>query len=317
MPKTFWRSSPPGIDAAALVLPNPNHPLAPQSLMTWLASLPNGYQENVASIPLVAIAVCIVAYRRGWRPPAWLTALALFFALSALGPFIRVLGVNTHIPGPWALLRYGPVIGLARTPARFSVVVTLAVAVMFAAALAWLANQRPNWRRAILASVGLLLAVELCPVPRPLYAASIPRIYEYVAAGPADAVVLELPFGIRDGASSVGNFSALTQFFQTGHGKPVMGGYLSRVARRRAAELRRNPELNALTLLSENQPLTPEQAQALKDRGPQRLADDNVRFIVIDRSRASDLLRATAIDAFRLRFVASDGPFELYQPEER
>ena len=314
MPTTFWRSSPPGIDAAALLAPNPNHPLAPEALTAWLASLPNGYQENVASIPIIALGVCILAYRRGWRPPSWLTALAVFFTLASFGPFVRVLGMNTHVPGPWALLRYGPLIGLARTPARFSVVVMLAAAVMFAAALTWLTRLRPARRRTILAIVGVLLAFELCPIPRTLYAASIPRIYEQVAAGPPDAVVLELPFGIRDGASSIGNFSALTQFFQTAHGKVVMGGYLSRVARRRAAELQRNPVLNALVLLSEEQPLTPDQMRALGDNAPRVLEEERVRFVVIDRARASPMLRTTAIDALRLRHLGSDAGFELYQP---
>ena len=42
--------------------------------------------------------------------------------------------MNTHVPGPWAFLRYVPVIGLARTPSRFSIVFMLALAVLFAAA---------------------------------------------------------------------------------------------------------------------------------------------------------------------------------------
>ena len=32
----FWRSSPHGVDLAAFVLPNPNHPLAPDALRAWL-----------------------------------------------------------------------------------------------------------------------------------------------------------------------------------------------------------------------------------------------------------------------------------------
>jgi hypothetical protein len=312
-PRIFWRSSPPGVDAASFIVPNPNHAFAPDMLTTWLTSQPNGYQENVASIPVVAIAVCLIAYRRGWRPPRWLTGLAIFFGLLSLGPFIRVLGVNTHVPGPWALLRYGPVIGLARTPTRFSVVVMLAASILFAAALAWLGRDRPRARRAILAVVALLLAIELCPVPRPLYAATVPNIYRYVAAAPETAAVLELPFGLRDGASSVGNFSALTQFFQTAHGKTVMGGYLSRVSRRRAAEVQRDPVLNALILLSEGKSLTPAQLHALEREGPELLAGGNVRFVVIDRRRASEVLRTTALHALRLRAIAADGAFELYQ----
>jgi hypothetical protein len=33
-PATYWRSSPSGIDALAFILPNPSHPLAPDSIRT-------------------------------------------------------------------------------------------------------------------------------------------------------------------------------------------------------------------------------------------------------------------------------------------
>ena len=54
-PRVFWRSSPPGADLLAFVIPNPNHPLMPTAAADWLASHPNGYLENVVSIPLVAL----------------------------------------------------------------------------------------------------------------------------------------------------------------------------------------------------------------------------------------------------------------------
>ena len=44
--------------------------------------------------------------------------------------------------------------------------------------------------------------------------------------------VLNLPFGFRDGEWSQGDFSAATQFFQTVHEKPLIGGYLSRISPR-------------------------------------------------------------------------------------
>ena len=69
----------------------------------------------------MAIAVIVVAiWRAGYRPRAGWVALTIGFALLALGPFVYIAGVNTHVPGPWALLRYVPVIGLARMPTPVS-----------------------------------------------------------------------------------------------------------------------------------------------------------------------------------------------------
>jgi hypothetical protein len=134
--RVFWRSSPPGVDALAFVLPNPNHPLASQSIRDWLSRpRADAYLENVASLTFVALMTILVAWRTGWRPQRFWAGTAVFFSALALGPFIHVAGINTYIPGPWAVLRYVPVIGLARTPARFSIVLVLGVAVLFASAL--------------------------------------------------------------------------------------------------------------------------------------------------------------------------------------
>ena len=311
-PSIFWRSSPPGVDVAALFLPNPNHPLAPSALAAWLTSRPNGYLENVASIPFVVLGVLLLGWRAGWRPSRWWLGLALLFGALALGPFVHIAGINTHVPGPWAVLRYVPLIGLAHTPARFSVVLMLALAVMVATALTWAGRRDPSRRRMLLAGVGALALFELLPAPMTLHSAEVPPLYRHVAAAPDDAKLLELPFGIRDGTSSVGNFTARTQFYQTAHGKTIMGGYLSRLSPRRADEVRSDPVRNALALLGENRRLTPQQEADLLARGPSFVRAWNIQYVVIDTSTASPVLSGMAIKAFRLRHVETNGSLSLY-----
>ena len=199
---------------------------------------------------------------------------------------MHVAGVNTYVPGPWALLRYVPIVGLARSPTRFAIVLTLAVAVLVALALTWFGHRYPQRRRLLLAVAGLVLAFELLPAPRPLHSATVPPLYRHVAAAPEGTTLLELPFGIRDGTSSVGNFTARTQFYQTAHGKTIMGGYLSRLSTRRAAELRADPVRHALAVLSEEQELTPELARVLRERGPAFVRDHRIHYVVIDRDHA-------------------------------
>ena len=220
----YWRSSPQGVDLAAYLLPNPNHPLVPQGVRQWLAPRPDAYFENVASLTFVALLTMFAAWRAGWRIPRLWGGLAIAFGMLALGPFVHVARLNTYIPGPWALLRYLPVIGLARTPGRFSIVLMLAVAVLFAIALCWLGSRWPKHRTRLVGIVGALLVFELLPAPRLLYSATIPTVYRHVAAAPDDTRVLELPSGVRDGTMSVGNFTARSQFFQTSHGKKLIGG---------------------------------------------------------------------------------------------
>ena len=195
--------------------------------------------------------------------------------------------MNTHVPGPWALLRYVPIVGLARAPTRFGVVVILMVSVLFTSALAWLGAQAPRHRRALVGGIGVLLLFELLDTPRVLHSAAIPSIYQQIAADPGDVAVLELPFGVRDGTSSVGDFTARTQFYQTAHGKAILGGYLSRVARRHVLEVQGDPVLSALIVLSEHQPLSPQQRQALFDNGPGFVQRRRIGYVVFDQERMS------------------------------
>ena len=240
--------------------------------------------------------------------------LAVTFGAMALGPFIHIGGMNTYIPGPWALLRYAPMLGLARTPARFSVVMMLAVAVLFAAALEWFGRTYPKYRHAMLTIVAVLLAGELLPAPLTLHSAAVPNFYHRVAEASGDVRVLELPTGIRDGTSSVGNFSARSQYFQTMHGKPLIGGYLSRVSPESKSEVRRIDMIDALIVLSEGGTISPEREAALVASGPMFVHDANLGFVIVDRLRSSPALVDFATRALHLQRDEVDGNFELYEP---
>jgi hypothetical protein len=316
-PPVFWRSSPAGVDLLAFLLPNPNHPFAPEAWFDLLAQ-PNIALEHVASVTLVAVLAIGAAWRSGWRPPRLWVVIGLVFLLLALGPFVHVGTVNTYVPGPWALVRYVPIIGLVRTPARFTVVVMLAVAVLFALALRALRDGPARHQKWFIWTVGSVLLFELLPAPRALESAQPPSIYRQIAADPRhNARVLELPFGVRDGASSVGNFTGRSQFYQTVHHKPILGGGLSRVSRQRVSAVRRARILNALIRLSEGQHLSPAEIETLARRAPGFVARTNLAYVVIDRERASPELVDFALRVFRLERLGSDGPFELYRPTVR
>ena len=312
--RILWRSSPPGVDLLAFFLPNPNHFFTPDAVRAWLTPRPDAYLENVASLPLAALAAIAVAMRAGFKPARFWTALTITFALLALGPFVHVGGINTDIPGPWAIARYLPLVRLARTPARLAIVAVLGLSVLFAAALGYLGDRWPQRRRLLLCAAGGVMFFELLPAPRPLYSATVPAFYSTIAADRDTGPLLELPLGVRDGTSSVGNFTARSQFYQTVHGKALIGGYLSRVSRRRVTELREEPVLDALMSLSEGLPLDPKRERALVERGPEFIRRTRIGFVVIDGTRSSPQLRELAVRALRLRRVDGEGALDLYVP---
>jgi hypothetical protein len=314
-PAILWRSSPRGVDLLSFISPNPLHPLVRFLRGDAQVLAPTIFVEYTASLSLVAlliVAIAMVAAK--YRPrPAWLL-LPAGFGLFALGPFIQVLGMNTHVPGPWALLRYVPVVNTARTPTRFAVVVALGLAVLLAGALSALGQRFPARRRMIAALAILLITAELWPAPRTLYSANIPAMYETIREDPRPVRVLELPFGVRDGVSSAGNFSARYQFNQTLHGKRLIGGYLSRISKTRLEAMRRDfPMINALVALSERQPLTLDEYNAAVARGPEFVRKTELGWVVIDRDVTPARLEEFAHAAFGLEFVSREGSLTLYR----
>jgi hypothetical protein len=315
-PPVFWRSSPQGVDLLALVTPNPSHPLVRWLIGDGLRLAPARYLEQTASLSLVAIAVIAFAmWRAGYRPKAGWWVLTLVFAALALGPFVLVGGVNTYVLGPWALLRYVPVLGLARMPTRFAIVAALGLAMLLAGALAAIGARWPERRRAVALAVGALLIFELWPAPSILYSAEISPIYNIVAADPRPVRLLGLPVGVRDGVSSAGNFSARSQFNQTRHGKRLIGGYLSRISDKRLAQMRAEFQtLDRLITLSEGRPLSSADQAALLERGPGFVNRTEIGYVVIDERFISEETSRLITRAMNLREIARDAHLVLYVP---
>jgi hypothetical protein len=318
-PKIFWRSSPRGVDLLSFVTPNPQHPLMRWLVEDPLVLRPTVFVEYTASLSLIAFVIIVLAISRAkFRPNACWIAITIGFALLALGPFIYVAGVNTHVPGPWALLRYLPGFGLARMPTRFALVASMGVAVLMAGALAAIGAQWPHRRRQVGALAGVLLVLELWPAPRTLYSAEISPVYDRIAEDSRPVRVLSLPFGVRDGVWETGNFRPRSQYNQTRHGKALIGGYLSRISERRVERMRSEyPTLDALIKLSEKHPLGPEVRATLAERGDRLIAQGNVGYVVID-SRFIPADRAQlVIDAFKLREIQRDAHLTLYVPGDK
>jgi hypothetical protein len=312
-PNILWRSSAPGVDLAAWLTPNPLHPLWGSGEDSWLARLPNGFDENVASLSLIAVAViAFAAVRSGFRAPRVWWAFTGIFACLSLGPFVSVAGVNTYVPTPWAVLRYLPIVGAARMPTRMTILVMLGLSMLFAMAVAHLRSRvaRP---RLLVACLAVLLIFELLPAPRPVYSAAVPQLHRIIHDDPRPVRVLNLPFGLKDGLTERGSYSARSQYFQTVHEKRLIGGYLSRLPDDAIPRYRQHALIRVLLRLSEGRPLDPgmeEEALAVAPGFVNRL---QLGYVVVDTGMVRPALVTFVKKAFPLTLVTVEGPFELYR----
>lgn len=173
-------------------------------------------------LPIVLAGIGLWLRRR----QGWLWGLgAIIFAVLALGPTLQIAGqAYPGIPLPYRILQQIPGVNVSRVPARFALLVTLCLAILAGLGIAGLGERWPTLRRGMLPGIVMPLLVvallaEHFAAPYPLSAVTPAPFYQQLAATHETGAVLELPFSLT---------RATSLFGQTVHGRPIVGGYLSR-----------------------------------------------------------------------------------------
>lgn len=160
----------------------------------------------------------------------WVT-LGLIFGILSLGPYLKIAERIIYLSLPYAwLYKIIPLWGNFRVPARFSVMVILAVAVLVGIALAYILTKiRTNRLKKILIWIfcGIVI-LEFIPAPYPTMDLSIPPVYQEIKSDKNTDSLLEIPWGINSGYLDEGKFESRFMFYQTYHDKKVAIGSVSR-----------------------------------------------------------------------------------------
>jgi len=310
-----WGYGPRGVDLASFVLGPPFH---------WLVGfrVQHVYQRFLVDpvegaawfglVPLVLLGCAVAEIRRDseLRRWLWLGAGAL---LWALGPQLTVFGIKTGFILPQAILRHLPILSNARIPGRAIVIALLAAAVLAAAGAARLRMSR---RRGLLLLLPIVIAAELVGGRLPMVPAEIPALYRRIPPGGRGAV-LELPVGVRDGFGEEGSMNMRTLYYQTVHGRPLVGGFAARLPDRIKVGYRKLPVIASLLRLSAREALHPEEVDADRARGASALRALGIEFVVLDRSLAPPSLVAYVEDVLPLELVSREGQRDLYRVVEK
>ncbi len=191
--------------------------------------------EGAGYLGLFTAALALVGAIRFKLARLWLLLAAGGWLLS-LGPLLKVLGVpvtysvdgyTSYVSLPYALLQELPIIGLARTPARFNFTVAFGLAIMAGYGLLalWLWLRRwPEWAKAGM-SIGLMGLIALDTLwfaPLPTIPAEVPAAVTALGERDDLRAVFDVPWDHllvdKDG-----------MFLQTGHGLPMIAGHIARI----------------------------------------------------------------------------------------
>lgn len=143
----------------------------------------------------------------------WVLLGTVFVALSC-GPKITVCGRPVFAGIYWPLRRGAMVLRMAGSPGRMALMGSFALSVMAAYTITWIAGRVRRPVLAFSALLAVILLESLC-LPYPVTAAHVPAFYEAMAQDADD-------YAIVDSAYS------RSMFYQTIHGKKLVGGYISR-----------------------------------------------------------------------------------------
>jgi hypothetical protein len=217
---------------AAFVVPRPDAtPLYGGTFAGANAAISKGIggHEVFLGFPMLLLAAMGIGRRpRGWIAVA--AALALVFVALSLGPTLKVGGVNTGWPMPYALLMKVPPFDMGRTPVRCVLLAVFALTFPAARGLDGARETaRARWGPGAARAVTVVfLAWTLAEVysPGPVTARyTPPPALARLVPGP----VVNIPLSVFDGRAV---------FLQTFHGHPIATGFVSRRTPAQLAQVR-------------------------------------------------------------------------------
>jgi hypothetical protein len=299
----LWRSAPPGIDIASLILGNPawsqrayaHFGIDRIESAAWLGLVP---------MLLVAYAASQSRLRAQGEIQRWLWVLCVFL-VWALGPYVMAFGANTGFMLPQTALRFVPMLSNARMPGRAFVMVVLAVAMLAALALASITSRisRTKRRRMLSALAAAIILFDYSPGQQAFTPLDRPALYGTLRRLPPGPV-LELPLGIRDGFGEQGHLDHRVLFYQTLHEHPLAGGFVARLSPRVRRAYETDPVFGPL--------LSDDQRKASVSAGVGRSLACEMRYLVMP-SALSSSTREFVDSVCLLEHVSGDDSRDLYR----
>lgn len=254
--------------------------------------------EGVGFIGYSVLALSILALiglaKKNKEVIFWGVCALIFFVL-ALGPLLQINGtIYKNIPLPYNWMeKYIPLLSFSGVPARFGVMMYLALAILVSFAIALILTKRKIWKIIVLIVILIIMAVELLPARVKYTETGVPEFYQTIAKDKEDYAIIDV---------SIKESKVL--YLQTIHQKRLVAGYTSRRTVRTKAFLEDTPVVsNVYHSLDLTEPVDISDNQRI-------LKSYKIKYIIINYR---DKTRLNILQKLELPIVFQRGTIIVFQ----
>jgi hypothetical protein len=269
-------------DLLSFFLPSLLHPVFGGFVTPTYLSFTGNASENTTYIGYTVLILSIIAVLSLWkdRTVKFWGIVALLFSLFSLGPVLHFAGktvftdFNVSFPLPYLLVYYFiPFTENIRTTGRFFIVAALAFSVLAGYGCSELVKKYDTKKILIVILIGSLIIFEYLSVPFPMSPVDKPEFYQKIGKDPEQYALLEIPI------SSNYEAGVTIIYYQTLHGKPVVGGQAARIPVHVRNFETNTPFINSLIFMK---PFSNDIIrQNISELGNSILSYNNIRYVVL------------------------------------
>jgi hypothetical protein len=260
------------------------HPFFGEMVTPIYSNFSGNLTEHTTYIGYAVLLLSVFAFlklRSNKDVKFWLIS-AISFSILSLGPVLSINGqtvfsvFKTTVPLPHLALYYLiPFLDNCRTTGRFFVIAALAFAVLAGYGIAELVKRDIPRKKLIIILITAVVIFEYMFIPFPTSVVDQPVFYKEIAQEEGDFGLLEIP------ATKVYVAAVTTEYYQTIHGKPIVGGHVARIPQDARDFEMKTPFIYETTYLKE--PVNDILTQNVTEIGMSILAHYNIRYIAIHR----------------------------------
>ena len=264
-------------DLLAYLVPNRFHPWWGQAVFERFYGNFGINQFSVAFIGYMVVILAVIGMVKRWRKARFWLLVTSVYVLLALGPALLVNG-RVVLPLPYSWLDDLFLFRIIRDPDRFNAILVIPVAMLAGLGVVAIREGfRLSRRRStlIIAVVTIFILFEYA-VRYPTYAMAVPEWYYQLAQEEDDFAILDLPMQTRVHDEHY-------MHYQFEHGKPLVGGKISRPPAEAYAFINSVPFLRSVR----KDPAPPEDIVRFSEQFA-LLEQAGVRYLILHKNRLGE-----------------------------